>query len=93
MPDEEPDLPEPMSQDAREGLQLGREIAARYSGDVSEWAARIAFGKQTESLQHCVQALFILQNQIKAFPDPTPTGPWRPADGAASKIDGGDDGA
>jgi len=77
-----PDLPEPLASKPHDGMQRGREIAARYCENLALRAAAIAFGEGTKSLHTRVQCMQLLWNMVQEVPEPVPTPPENGCDQA-----------
>jgi hypothetical protein len=74
-PEPLPELSESLASVARDGMQRGREVAARYGENLALSAAAIAFGEGTRSLHTRLQAIQLLWNMIEAVPETIPTPP------------------
>lgn len=74
-PEPLPELSELLASVARDGMQRGREVAARYGENLALSAAAIAFGEGTRSLHTRLQAMQLLWNMIEAVPETIPTPP------------------
>jgi hypothetical protein len=83
-PEPVPELPEALASEPRDGMQRGREIAARYGENLAKHAAAIAFGEGTRSLHTRLQAMQLLWNMIQEVPEIVPT----PPNGGAPAISG-----
>jgi hypothetical protein len=70
-----PDMPEPLASKPRDGVQRGREIAARYCENLALRAAAIAFGEGTKSLHTRVQCMQLLWNMVQEVPELVPAPP------------------
>jgi hypothetical protein len=74
-PEPIPEIPEALASEVRNGLQRGREVAARYGENLALSAAAIAFGEGTRSLHTRLQAMQLLWNMIEAVPETIPAPP------------------
>jgi len=78
-----PDLPEALASEPRDGIQRGREVAARYGENIALTAAAIAFGEGTKSLHTRMMAMQLLMNLLQEVPDPIPAPPQTERDRVA----------
>lgn len=81
-PEPIPERPEALADEPRDGMQRGREVAARYGENLALYAAAIAFGEGTKSLHTRLQAMQLLWNMVQEVPEIVPASP----NGAARTI-------